>query len=295
MFTQFKLLAYFDLFSVIISEKFGETYMNLLLKFSFFLGLFLSPTIFAEEQTKILTTTVETYLTRTSKVNPRTGKKNATVAQDWYWNFTLPQSFDLEFYIGGIKSIEGASYHGDLNDAYVQLQKNIFKSDFLTFNLSARFIAPISEEARDITFMNWGMQLRPTFLFSLYKDARFNITYRLRPIYNEYSYSQEYDSGGKYNIQRTFVVANRLGLVVDGALYFFLVANFTTQWNTNDDHIDDNWSTTQLVGYNISSNYYVEFAHTTRNRFYDDQGRRINIDIFDNTISSYTLNVGVTF
>ena len=127
----------------------------------------LSNSLHAEED-KILTTTIETGLNSNAR---SAGSSNNEVifTQDWFFGIALPSNFDIELYAGGTKQIEGSSQDGTLNDSYAQLQQKLYSSDFFKFNLSARYIAPTSENSAHNTHMRWGMQIRPTLLFNLYK------------------------------------------------------------------------------------------------------------------------------
>jgi hypothetical protein len=267
---------------------------NIVLSIYFLVFLFLNNSINAAEEPKILTTTIETMISSNAR-SAGSGNNQAFASQDWYFTFALPSDFDFEVYTGGVKQIEGASNDGTWNDSYLQIQNAIYKSDTLKFSLSARYVIPLSENSRENNHMNWGLQIRPTLLFTLYKADEFTLTFRTRPTYNEYFYSQDYANNGLYNIQRSFILANRL-LARYGAVYVALIGNYVTKWNTNGDHIDDSWQTLQVLGWTVNANYYLELIHQTGNRVYDSEtGRRNNIDIFDNHISSYILNVGVTF
>lgn len=265
-----------------------------------FLGIFLTSTVYSAEEAKILTTVIENTISSNART-AGSGNNEAFFMQDWYWIFTLPSDYDIELYAGGTKqigkgnNIPGSSYDGSFNDSYMQLQKVIYTSDSFKFLLSGRYILPFSENSRDNQQMNWGMQLRPTLIFTLYKSDGFLLTFRTRPTYNEFYYSEDYDSTGTYNIQRAFQLANRLKADFD-PFYAYLIANYNTYWNTNGDHIDDKWKLIQGVGWNINKNYYVDLYHESGNRFFEpNSGRRNNIDVFDDSISTYNILFGMSF
>lgn len=265
-------------------------------KCTFILPLFMifAVNAFSADAPKFMEAYVETYV-ETNARDAGTSNNESVAGQDWIFDFFLPENYTLELYTGGTKKIEGSDSGGSWEDSYVQMEKNLYKSDFMSFSLSGRYIAPLSETSRDETHMNWGMQIRPTFLFTLFKEGDMRLTFRTRPTYNEYFYSQEYDNGGYYNIQRVFNWANRLHLDVTSWMYAQLHANFSTRWNTNGDHIDDKWAMGQMIGFTLTTNIYLEFYHSSGSRFYDDKGRRRNMDIFDNKISTYKALIGFTF
>lgn len=261
---------------------------------SIFSGMIGTNVLFAAEEPKILTTTIETVI-ESDAFSTGSGNQSTIATQDWYWNITLPDGYDIEINTGGKKQIEGAGYDGSWNDSYLQFQKNLYKSDFLTFNLSARYIIPLSESSREFKHMRWGMQIRPTFVFTLYSGSGMKLTFRTRPTYNEFYYSQDYNNNGLYNMQRSFVLANRLKLDID-PFYFYVLADYTTYWNTNGDHVDDKWFTLLSLGWNVNANYYLEFYRGSGNRVFDaNTGGTNNIDVFDDSIATYGFLVGVTF
>lgn len=248
----------------------------------------------AAEAPKIVTTTIETGLNSNAR-SAGSGNNEVVFSQDWYLGLALPESFDIELYAGGTKQIEGTTTDGSMNDSYAQLQKNLYKSDFFKFNLSGRYIIPFSERSTHDTYMNWGMQIRPTLIFNFYKGDFFSFSYRLRPTYNEFYYSQDYERTGAYNIHRTFVLANRFTIGLGQSFLLNFYAHYTTKWNTNGDHVDDTWYVSQVLTWTINSTYYIDLYHESSNRFFDSNGNARSLDTFDNKISSYKFVLGVTF
>lgn len=257
-------------------------------------SLFIAVSANSAEAPKVVTAYIETWL-ETNARDAGSSNNQSTVGQTWFFDFALPENYVFEVLTEGTKSIEGGGYDSSMSDSYLQLEKGLYKSDFLNFLLSARYIAPTSETSRDFTHLNWGLQIRPTFIFTLYKEGDVALKLRTRPTYNEFFYSQDHDNGGLYNIQRTFTLANRLHLDMTSWMYAQLYANYTTKWNTNGDHVDDSWLSEQCLGFTLGANYYLEFYHSSGNKFYSDDGQRNSIDAFDNKHSTYRVVLGFTF
>jgi len=194
---------------------------------------------------------------------------------------------NIWFYTAGSKNLEGTTHDGTWEDSWAVIESTFYQGDMLTFKLHGKLILPTSENSNHINHMDSGYEIYPTFLTKLYKDGEFAITWRFRPIYQRFFYSEDINENDYPNIEQTFRLSNRLQFQFASWVSFFVRYDFGTKWNSSNERVNDNWVSWEYFEFPLNSLLLLRLGHANGGSMYNDSGSRNNVDLYNTKSSVY--------
>lgn len=226
-------------------------------------------------------------------------KNSSTIEEEITVDFALPSNYKIELYTGGSKELHGSNYGGTWYDSSIMLENAIYKSDMFNFSASAKYIIPTSEESNHETLKNWGAEFYPTFLLKPWKEGDMFFSYRLRPVYQHFDYDSDTivsgDSKDFYNIDDVLTLKNRFVFQATSYFRFYLFYNYSTSWNALGERVNDTWSSTQQMEFNLNTTVSLSIGHTNHAKFFGKNGESNSVNVYDSSTSKFFATLELTF
>jgi len=263
--------------------------------------LFLSVLVFAfssvwaqeEDQKKWSAAFMGTILS--NAYSPSSVNHSSSLSGEMILGFSVDGGYSLSTYFGVSKNLTGTR-ETEVSDVFVGITKKLVEFSYgLSLKGTFRFYIPFSEYSRDTADLITSLYIAPTLTADLSKVGinyfKASYTPSFTKSFHQYKTTTDGTSNTEYKLSNSF----SLSLLPNKKFNISLGFTYSKYWNYNGVTKSDQFLLSQSLGYLINDNMDITIGHSNIGDVLDPMGQNSNVQIFDESGSSYYLTFGLYF